>query len=47
MSGTTRQPVTASSNSSPGLMIGGAAAVLVVGGLGFGAWRRNRDVSDS
>ena len=47
MSGATGQPVTASSNSSRGLMAGGAVAVLLVGGLGFGAWRRGRDAADS
>ena len=35
------------STSSPWVILGGLAALLLVAALGFGAWRRGRDVKDS
>jgi len=34
------------SNSSRGLILGGLAAVLALGALGFAAWRRGRDATE-
>jgi hypothetical protein len=39
-------PASQSSTGSPMLILGGAGALVLVGALGFGAWRRGRDVSD-
>jgi len=36
-----------SSNSSRGLLLGGAGAVVLVALLGLAAWRRGRDATDS
>jgi hypothetical protein len=34
------------SSTSPGVLLGGLGAVVLVAVLGFGAWRRGRDASD-
>jgi hypothetical protein len=34
------------STSSRGVVLGGLAAVVLVAALGFGAWRRSRDITD-
>jgi len=36
----------AGSNSSPGLLLGGLGAVVLVAALGFAAWRRGQDATD-
>jgi hypothetical protein len=43
----TSKPAAESSNSSPGLILGGAGVVVLVALLGFTAWRRGRDATDS
>ena len=40
------KPADTSSNSSRGLILGGLAAVLALGALGFAAWRRGRDATE-
>jgi hypothetical protein len=40
-------PAAASSNSSGSLILGGAGVVVLVALLGFAAWRRGRDATDS
>lgn len=47
MTGTTRAPAAESSNSSRGVLLGGAGAVVLIALLGFTAWRRGREATDS
>lgn len=47
MAGSTSKPAAESSDSSRGLLLGGAGAVILVALLGFAAWRRGRDATDS
>jgi hypothetical protein len=47
MAESTSKPAAQSSDSSVGLLLGGAGAVLLVALLGFAAWRRGRDATDS
>ncbi|HEX7535793.1 MAG TPA: SCO2322 family protein [Dermatophilaceae bacterium] len=44
---TTGKPAAESSNSSRSLILGGAGVVVLVALLGFTAWRRGRDATDS
>jgi len=39
-------PASKASTVSPGLVLGGAGALALVGALGFAAWRRGRDATD-
>ena len=47
MADSTSKPAAESSNGSRGLLLGGAGAVVLVALLGFAAWRRGRDATDS
>jgi hypothetical protein len=47
MASATSKPAAESSNSSRGLLLGGAGAVILVALLGFTAWRRGRVATDS